>query len=129
MLQKTLALLDRYATEVSRTDLDRDWETWLKVRAALELVAQCAIDAALDLISRRGLGAPQTYREAFTALAQANLIDGQMMKDLQSWAGLRSVLVHMYTTPDLDRVHAAWQHTAPLRAFHAIAARELALGT
>jgi uncharacterized protein YutE (UPF0331/DUF86 family) len=123
MLQKTLALLERYSREVDRRDLDTDWETWVKVRAALELAAQCAIDAALDLISKRGLGAPQTYRDAFTVLATAGLIDRQLLTELQSWAGMRNVLVHMYTKLDLDRVHAALKLTAPLRSFHALMAK------
>ena len=125
MLQKTLLLLERYAREVKRADLEVDWETWVKVRAALELAAQCAIGAALDLISRRGLGVPQTYREAFTVLTTAGVIDEHLAKELQSWAGLRDVLVHMYTKLDLDRVHAAISMTAPLRAFHTIVAKAL----
>ena len=128
MLLKTLALLERYAREVKRRDLDEDWETWLKVRAALELAGQCAIDAALDLISKRGLGIPQTYREAFTVLASAKIIDSQLLEELRAWAGMRNVLVHMYTELDLDRVHAALSRTAPLRAFHGIVAKALAEG-
>jgi uncharacterized protein YutE (UPF0331/DUF86 family) len=125
MLQKTLLLLERYAREVKRADLEVDWEAWVKVRAALELAAQCAIDAALDLISRRGLGVPQTYREAFTVLTTAGVIDAQLAKELQSWAGLRNVLVHMYTKLDLDRVYAAISMTAPLRTFHTVVAKAL----
>jgi len=128
MLQKTLALLERYAREVKRRDLDEDWEAWLKVRAALELAGQCAIDAALDLISKRGLGAPQTYREAFAVLAGAKIIDSQLLEELRAWAGMRNVLVHMYTELDLDRVHAALSRTASLRTFHAIIAKALAEG-
>jgi hypothetical protein len=33
MLLKTLDLLERYAREVKRADLDADWEVWLKVKA------------------------------------------------------------------------------------------------
>jgi uncharacterized protein YutE (UPF0331/DUF86 family) len=125
MLEKTLALIDRYARDVKRADLETDWETWVKVRAALELAAQCAIDAALDLISKRGLGPPQTYRQAFAALAAAGIIDGQLLGELQAWAGMRNVLVHLYTKLDLDRVFAALSLTAPLRQFRTIAAKEL----
>ncbi len=126
MLLKTLALLERYAREVKRSDLDADWEVWLKVKAALEMAGQCAIDAALDLISARGLGTPQTYREAFAVLATHKVIDATLLQELQAWAGLRNVLVHMYTVLDLDRVHAALARTAPLRTFHAILAKALA---
>lgn len=125
MLLKTLALLERYAREVKRSDLEADWEVWLKVKAALEMAAQRAIDATLDLISKRGLGAPQSYREAFTVLASAKIIDSQLLQELQGWAGMRNVLVHMYTALDLDRVHAALSRTAPLRTVHAILAKVL----
>ena len=128
MLLNTLEVVDRYAREVKRRDLDEDWETWLKVKAALELAAQCAIDAALELISKRDLGVPQTYRDVFAVLANAKIIDSQLLEELRAWAGMRNVLVHMYTELDLDRVHAALSRTAPLRAFHAIVAKALAEG-
>jgi uncharacterized protein YutE (UPF0331/DUF86 family) len=128
LLLEMIQLLERYARTVKRGDLDADRETWLKVKASLEVAAQCAIDSALDLVSRRGLGAPQSYRESFAVLARAGLIDDALRLQLQAWAGLRNVLVHLYTSLDLDKVHAALQHTAPLRAFHAIVARELASG-
>jgi uncharacterized protein YutE (UPF0331/DUF86 family) len=126
LLLEMSELLERYAKQVRRADLDGDREVWLKVKGALEVAAQCAIEAALDLVARRGLGAPQTYREAFAVLARAGVIDDRLRAELQSWAGMRNVLVHLYTTLDLDRVHAALGQTAPLRSFHAIVARELA---
>ncbi len=127
LLLEMLALLERYAQTVPRQELDTNRETWLKVKAGLEVATQCAIDLALDLISRRGLGVPQSYRETFTVLARAGVIDAALATQLQGWAGMRNVLVHMYTTLDLDRVHAALSDTASLRTFHGIVARELAL--
>jgi uncharacterized protein YutE (UPF0331/DUF86 family) len=128
LLREMLDLLERYATTVTRPDLERDRETWLKVRGALEIAAQCCIDLALAIIAQRALAVPQTYREAFTTLARAGVIDGALAGDLESWAGLRNVLAHMYTALDLDRIHAALGATAPLRAFGAVAARELGGG-
>ena len=126
LLLEMLELLARYAVGVKRAELDTDREAWLKVKAGLETATQCAIDLALELVSRRALGVPQTYRDAFAILARAGVIDAALAAELQKWAGLRNVLVHMYTTLDLDRVHAALFATAPLRAFHGIAAREMA---
>lgn len=120
LLREILDLIERYARQVSRSDLDTDRETWVKVKGSLEVAAQCVIDAALDVIARRGLGTPQTYRDAFAVLAREKIIDGALADELQGWAGLRNVLVHMYTKLDLDRVHAALSRTASLRAFHAI---------
>jgi uncharacterized protein YutE (UPF0331/DUF86 family) len=128
LLIELIELLERYARDVGRADLERDRETWIKVKATLETAAQCAIDAALDLVARRALGPPQTYREAFTLLGRAGVLEPSLVTALQAWAGLRNVLVYLYTKLDLDRLHAALGQTAPLRAFHAIAARELGAG-
>jgi uncharacterized protein YutE (UPF0331/DUF86 family) len=125
LLLQVLVLLDRYSETVTTEQMESDLETWLKVKAALEVATQCTIDLALLLVSRRGLAAPQSYREAFTLLARDGLISVELGSALGRWAGLRNVLVHVYTALDLDRVHDALSDTAPLREFHAIAAREL----
>lgn len=126
LLLQMLDLIDRYRRTVTRLDLETDLETWLKVRGALEIAAQCAIDLALAIVSLRGLGLPGSYRDAFLALARAGVLDGESAAGLAGWAGLRNLLVHVYTTLDLDRIHAALFETEVLRRFHAIAARELA---
>jgi uncharacterized protein YutE (UPF0331/DUF86 family) len=119
-----LTLLDRYAATVRREQLESDRETWLKVKAALELAAQCAIDLALAIVVKRALGIPQTYRQVFPLLAGAGIIDARLCEELERWAWLRNVLVHIYTSLDLDRLHQALFETQALREFHAIAARE-----
>jgi uncharacterized protein YutE (UPF0331/DUF86 family) len=126
LLSEMIELLERYAKTVRRGDLEHDRETWLKVKASLEVAAHCAIDLALDLIARRGLGTAQSYRDAFAVLARAGILDSNLASELQGWAGLRNVLTHMYTTIDLDRMHAALAETASLRAFHAVAASKQA---
>lgn len=125
LLHEMLALIERYALTVAREELDSDRETWLKVKGALEVAAQCAIDLALEIITRRALGAPQSYREAFALLARSGVIEQALASDLEKWAGLRNVLVHVYTSLDLDRVHGALSQTAALRRFETIAAQEL----
>ncbi|MBK9385273.1 MAG: DUF86 domain-containing protein [Planctomycetes bacterium] len=125
LLLEMLGLLERYRRTISRADMDTDREAWLKVKAALEVSAQCAIDLAMELVARRRLGSPQTYRETFGMLARAGILEAGLARELEGWAGLRNVLVHLYTTLDLDRVHAALGETAALRSFHALAAREL----
>lgn len=128
LLAELLDLIERYAVEVQREDLDHDRETWVKVKGALETAGQCAIDLGLRVISKRGLGTPASYRETFAALARAGLIDSALASELQGWAGLRNILAHVYTALDLDRVHAALSATASLRRFLAIAHQELRAG-
>ena len=125
LLAELLDLIERYALSVTRKDLEADRETWLKVKGALETAAQCAIDLALQLVATRRLGAPQSYREAFRALATAGIIEPSLAQGLESWAGLRNVLAHVYTDLDLDRLHRALGETAPLRAFQRRVASEL----
>lgn len=126
LLERLLTRLEEYAANVTRQELESDLDTWLKVSRALELVAQCSVDLAMELVARRGLGVPETYREAFVRLAQDGLLSAEQSTVLQAWAGLRNVLAHLYTTIDLDRLYAAMtEDKAVLRELGRIAAREL----
>ncbi|MBI3180692.1 MAG: DUF86 domain-containing protein [Myxococcales bacterium] len=125
LLAEMIDLLESYARSVSRESIETDREVWLKVRGALEVAAQCCIDLALVILAVRGLGPPESYRDAFATLARAKLIEPELASQLEGWAGLRNVLAHLYTRLNLEKLHGALSQTAPLRAFHAIAAREL----
>lgn len=126
LLERILPRLDEYAEQVTREEIESDLDTWLKVSRALELVAQCCVDLAMELVARRGLGVPETYRDAFVRLAQDGLLTPEQSKALQSWAGLRNVLAHLYTSIDLDRLYAAMtDDQAAVREFARLAAREL----
>lgn len=81
----------------------------------------------MEIVAKRRLGAPETYREAFGRLAAASVLTEEQSRALQGWAGLRNVLAHMYTSIDLDRMYdALLEDERHLRDFAAIAARELA---
>lgn len=126
LLERLLARLEQYAEHVTREELESDLDTWLKVTRALELVAQCCVGLAMELVAKRGLGIPETYRDAFVRLAQDGLLTAEQSVALQGWAGLRNVLVHLYTSIDLDRLHAAMiEDKEVLRALGRLAAREL----
>lgn len=105
---------------------ESDIDTWLMVSRALELVAQCCVDLAMQMLARRELGVPETYRDAFVRLAQSGVLSLALSAHLQTWAGLPNVLAHLYTTIDLDRLYAAMvEDKTPLRECGRIAAREL----
>ncbi|MCK5800630.1 MAG: DUF86 domain-containing protein [Deltaproteobacteria bacterium] len=126
LLERLLLRLDEYAEQITREQIEADLDTWLKVSRALELVAQCCVDLALEIVAKRGLGVPETYRDAFVRLAQARILTVEHSIQLQSWAGLRNVLAHLYASIDLDRLHAAMiEEKTPLRAFAQIVVREL----
>lgn len=126
LFERLLRQLDLYASTVTREELELDFDTWLKVSRALELAAQCAVDLAMQIVARRGLGLPESYRETFGRLSSAGIITTEDAKQLAAWAGLRNVLAHMYASIDLDRLFAALKEDkAALRRFGRVAAAEL----
>lgn len=81
---------------------------------------QITIDLAVSWCVRAGLGAPPTYGDAFRRLAAADLLEAQLADRLVRAVGLRDVVVHAYSTLDLDQVlDAARRGPADLRAFAA----------
>lgn len=62
----------------------------------LNLLRACeaSIDAAMHLVRVRKLGIPQDSREAFTLLADADLIDRPLARYLQSMVGFGNIAVH-----------------------------------
>jgi uncharacterized protein YutE (UPF0331/DUF86 family) len=127
LLERLLARIDQYAATVTRSELETDLDTWLKVTRALELAAQCCIDLAMELVAQRGFGLPETNRDAFVRLAQAGLLSAEQAQALAGWAGMRDVLAHLYGSIDLDRLFSALREDKTvLRELGRIAARELA---
>lgn len=66
----------------------------------LHLATESALDIANHLIADAGLEAPNTYRDAFAILTKHGVLDGELGKRLQLWAGMRNILVHLYL--DID---------------------------
>jgi uncharacterized protein YutE (UPF0331/DUF86 family) len=66
----------------------------------LHLAIESALDIANHLIAEAGFEAPDTYRDAFAILARRGVLDDELGKRLQAWAGMRNVLVHLYL--DID---------------------------
>ncbi len=69
-------------------------------RALSEHYLRIAIEAALDLgrhvIVRTGLGVPQEYREVGKILREKGVVPADLGKKLETMAGMRNVLVHLY---------------------------------
>jgi uncharacterized protein YutE (UPF0331/DUF86 family) len=66
----------------------------------LHLAIESALDIANHLIADAGFEAPNTYRDAFAILTRHGVLDQELGKRLQTWAGMRNVLVHPYL--DID---------------------------
>lgn len=70
----------------------------------LNLLRACeaAIDMAMHVVRKHGLGLPQESREAFTMLEQAGLISPDLSAHMQRMVGFRNVAVHDYRKMSLE---------------------------
>ncbi len=71
----------------------------------LQLAAECSLDLAHHLIADRGWKTPATYREAFAILHEEAVLDSECARQMQLWAGLRNVLVHLYLEVEAERLY------------------------
>jgi len=90
---RSLAGIER-RTFLADDGLKAQAERWL------HLAAECCLDLANHLIADRGWKTPTTYREAFQVLVREGVLGGGLAGQMEGWAGLRNVLVHLYLEVD-----------------------------
>lgn len=85
---------DEYAHDPTTfsTDYTRQDAAILNIQRACE----AALDMGQHLIRRDKLGIPQSARDVFTLLAQANWIDTKLAEQLKHMVGFRNIAVHDY---------------------------------
>ncbi len=76
----------------------------------LQRACEACIDMANVVIKQRKLGLPQSARDSFELLAQAQIITPGSAAKLKKMVGLRNVAVHDYQALNLDIVIAVIQH-------------------
>lgn len=92
----------------------------------LHLAVECLIDIGNHIIAERSVDSPGTYREVFAILARESVIDPDLARRLQGWAGFRNVLVHLYLDIDHGITYRVIQDDlGDLREFRAAVARLL----
>lgn len=58
------------------------------------------------MVRVRGLGPPQSSRDAFVLLVAAGWVDRSLGDDLQRMVGFRNIAIHRYQDLDIDVLHA-----------------------
>ena len=76
-----------FATDYSRQDA-----AILNIQRACE----AALDVGQHIIRTEHLGIPQSSRDVFTLLAQANWIDSELAETMKRMVGFRNIAVHDY---------------------------------
>ncbi|HEX3553530.1 MAG TPA: DUF86 domain-containing protein [Thermoanaerobaculia bacterium] len=90
----------RYETSVLLGDpgLLAQTERWM------HLVVEASLDLGQHVIASKGWRAPATNREVFQVLRDHGVISAELGKQMEGWAGLRNVLVHLYLTIDHEQL-------------------------
>jgi uncharacterized protein YutE (UPF0331/DUF86 family) len=73
---------------------------------SLFVAIQQALDIAMHIAVDEGWGVPASYVEGFELLAQNQVIDAALARELGGVAALRNRIAHGYATVDADRLYA-----------------------
>lgn len=65
---------------------------------------EASIDLAMHLVALKGLGIPQSSRDAFVFLQQAGIVDEDLSQKLKAMVGFRNIAVHNYQAVNLGIV-------------------------
>jgi uncharacterized protein YutE (UPF0331/DUF86 family) len=113
-LEKNIITLEEMR-EDSFTTRQSQWA----LRYGLLESIQIVIDLACELVSRRNLGSPDSYRECIRILAQFNLVEDELATSLEKMVGLRNLLVHDYDEIDVARLTPLLNSLDDFRSFAA----------
>lgn len=96
----------RQLAEVDRETFLSDPAVQAQAERWLQLAAEVCLDLAQHLIASQGLRTPSTYREAFEILGEESILPRELARQMEGWAGLRNVLVHLYLDVDHEQLFA-----------------------
>ncbi len=106
-----LARRDR-AEVLGDPGLEAQIERWM------HLAVEVSINLAQHLISSRGWRTPTTNREAFQILREEKALPARLAEQMEGWAGLRNVLVHLYLDIEHDLLwNALTEELSQLREY------------
>ena len=87
------------------------YEKDLKTKAAceryFEKITEALVDLAFLVIKDRGMKLPEDDKEAFSILAEANLISADLARKLREAKGMRNLIAHEYGSVDDELVFKA----------------------
>jgi len=94
----------------------------------IQRACEAALDIGQHIIRRESLGIPQSARDVFTLLAQAQWIDATLAEQMKRMVGFRNVAVHDYQTLQLPiTVNIITLHLQEFMVFNAQVLRKAAL--
>jgi uncharacterized protein YutE (UPF0331/DUF86 family) len=106
LLAKRLAFIETCIRELRTlarpNALDRDVRERRFVEHTLQIAIQAVQDIASHIVSDERLGEPRTNQELLELLVGAGWLESELGRRLRQAIGFRNVVVHGYTSVDLD---------------------------
>ncbi|HOV79008.1 MAG TPA: DUF86 domain-containing protein [Bacillota bacterium] len=100
-----LQKLQEYSLDELRQNLTALWS----IAHGLQLAIQVVLDTGNHILADRGIKA-MDYTEVIDLLGQKKIIPKEFAAKIRGMAGFRNILVHGYTTLDVERVHTTLQN-------------------
>ncbi len=120
-LDDALAAWKRYQ-QIPFGKVEQDTDVQYMICHAMLLSIQAAVDIATGIAVTKTPRRPDTYRETFLVLGRFRVIPEDLAQEMSRLAGFRNILVHEYTTLDLQRVYRVLQDDLPsMNAFRKFA--------
>lgn len=101
-LERYLAQLKKHqgvTADLIEKDLDQAWI----IQHGLQLCIQVVLDIGNHLLAEAGVSINE-YADIFMELARLNIIPEDYALSIRGMAGLRNLLVHEYSTLDMDKL-------------------------
>lgn len=101
------ASLERYLQRIeeeyqgSETEFEKNYTKQDAIILNLLRACETAIDMGAHIIRIKSLGLPQSSREIFVLLENANIIPEKMSQKLQAMVGFRNIAIHNYMKLDI----------------------------
>ena len=116
-LHQNLGELEVLYTDYSLESITADRKLEWALRYGLLECIQLVIDVSCHIVSKDGLGYPETYSECIKLLHQHGYIPNELKKPLISMVGLRNILIHEYVDIDMEELYECLGQLDDFRQF------------
>ncbi|HWR25247.1 MAG TPA: DUF86 domain-containing protein, partial [Methanosarcina sp.] len=96
-----LRKLQQYSFE----EIEKNYVVRGAVERYLQVSLECMLDIGETIISIEKIKRPETYKEVFRTLGENGILPEAFARKLESAAGFRNVLVHMYAKVEMDMLY------------------------
>ena len=92
-------------SEFKKEDFLNDYRNYDTAKYNLQVAVEAVLDIAAHIIAREDLGSPDTGADSFRILAEAGIIEGNMLLKLVKMTKIRNRIVHLYDQIDEEFIY------------------------